>query len=277
MQASLKPEDGSATVEAERADGWHSVYDGTAKHLDPESVKVTVVNEGVKTEEAGVTTSSVTRELTEDEYKLEYSTSDHTSAGEIIVSINGNGNYKGTFEQKYTIDKRPLTVDTVTAEDKLYDANPYVIIKAVTPNYANLASGDKESEVVVDESKIQGIVESPNIGKYSKIQFADAPLSGDKGPNYCIDVEGEYPLSETIEITATGAPTLKVEGGEGFYDASPNFTDRFLHTVKASAATGVIDPDSYIYFCQSDEKPEIGNTEVWTVKAKLKPVQDKRG
>ena len=130
-----------------------------------------------------------------------------------------------------------------------YDGTPGV--KMLGIEFKGILPGD-EGEV---ELKTRGIVESANVGTYTEVTLANLELTGKKGGNYKVDLDGEakIKLSEPVEIwkkTPKEAPVTCT------HTISPTDGTKFLCTVEVPLDDGV----DYLFAMDSREKLEAGGT-----------------
>ena len=155
-------------------------------------------------------------ELVEGEdYTVSYSTDDRTNAGEIVVTIQGIGDFSGTVERTYSITPVQVTVNTQSAS-KVYDGTPLTapgeIVTLVNGETATLnTSSITEVGSIANDYEIvwNGTAKQSNytvvpgtIGTLT-ITPAGTPGSGDGGD----DGGTPTPLPTPDPGTTTPAPT----------------------------------------------------------------------
>lgn len=200
-----------------------------------------------------------------DEYEVTYSPEDFISAGEITVTVTGKGkNFEGSATAVYTVNKRPLTVTSVTAEDRVYDSTTNVKVVDIKVDMSGAIKGD-EADIEVNPENVIGLIPQPDVGEYYDIKFGDAPLAGAKGKNYCLDVTKSYPLTKAVKITQREAPTIKLDVANYVVSQNPDAPNTFICYIKVSGATAndIIDPKGKIMFCMDAENPDPENPDIW--------------
>lgn len=101
-------------------------------------------------QEPAVTVKQGETTLTEGtDYDVAYSTTDFTNAGTITVTITGKGNYTGTVETTYTIEKAPLTI---TASDQTITYGGSITQSTDNVTAAGLCGGDSLGGITLTAS-----------------------------------------------------------------------------------------------------------------------------
>jgi hypothetical protein len=232
------------------------VYDGTEFIPKPDAVVV----EGVY---ADKDTPGLLNPA--EDYEVTYSPEDFISAGEITVTVTGKGkNFEDSATAVYTVNKKPLTVTSVTAEDRIYDATTNVKVVDIKVDMTGAIKGD-EADIEVNPEAVIGLISQPDVGEYYDIKFGDAPLAGAKGKNYCLDVTKSYPLTKAVKITQREAPTIKLDVAKYVVSQNPDAPNTFTCYVNVTGATAndIIDPTGKIMFCMDVENPDPDDSTIW--------------
>lgn len=240
------------------------VYDGTA--YKPEVKSVTV--DGVNVNQDGTLGAL----KFDEEYEVSYFrgesvTDDFTSAGEITVTVTGKGrNFTDSASKIYTIQRKPLNVKSVKAEDRVYDTTKIVKITDIELDKAGIVPTDNEADVEVNPADVVATIAQPDVDSYYEVKFTEeTKLSGPKGHNYCLDVSKSYNLSTPVKITQHEAPAIKLDVVHYKVADNPDAPNTFICYIKVSGATAndVIDPNGKIFFCMDAENPDPENSAIW--------------
>ena len=120
--------------------------------------------------------------LTENtDYKVTYNTENFTNVATIKVTVEGVGNYAGTIGRTYQINKAPLTITGVTAENKDYDASTNATLNTENMQITGIVKDDQVT------ANATGKFADKNAGTRDvKISYA---LSGEGANNYRVDTD----------------------------------------------------------------------------------------
>jgi uncharacterized protein YjdB len=96
---------------------------GTSTDIEVSDLASLEYNAIPLTQTITVTNAGIGQKLTEDtDYTVSYA--NNTNAGTATVTITGKGvHYTGKIEKTFTITARPITIDSIKVEDKIYDGN----------------------------------------------------------------------------------------------------------------------------------------------------------
>lgn len=240
------------------------VYDGTAHKPEVKSVTV----DGVNVNQDGTLGAL----KYDEEYEVAYFrgesvTDDFTSAGEITVTVTGKGrNFTDSASKVYTIQRKPLNVKSVKAEDRVYDTTKVVKITDIVLDKAGIVPTDNEADVEVNPADVVATIAQPDVDSYYEVKFTEeTKLSGPKGHNYCLDVSKSYNLSTPVKITQHEAPAIKLDVADYKVADNPDAPNTFICYIKVSGATAndIIDPKGKIMFCMDAENPDPENPDIW--------------
>lgn len=160
-------------------------------------------------------------------------TKDYRSAGKIVYTIQGKGNYQGTAKTlEYEIEPKTITINPnsqIKISNKPYDGN----------NEFKLSGVEFNSEVIsADRSEVKlevGYVSSANVGKYDQITFDPKDLSGSKGSNYTFAKDAGLPLNPVVEIEQVKPEVRKPKASYVPNDAQ----NAFICTVEIDKQPGI--------------------------------------
>ena len=173
------------------------------------------------------------------DYTVSYS--DNTNAGTATVTVTGTGNYEGTPTARtvFSIAKKELTIEEVSASGRAYDGTAQVPITSVTLSGA--VPGD---DVSVDTSKLTGTIASPDVGTYSSVTLPALSLTGGKADCYSLNWSGgSIAANPEVAITKAAAPaaqtgTMDVRNGRA--DIYRYDLTRLLPTLDSGKTLGAV-------------------------------------
>ena len=184
-----------------------------------------------------------------------------TNAGTVTITVTGKGNYEGTVELPFVIERRPLKVANATAVGREYDGTDKVSITNIEFDQSlDFVLGHTKDDLNINYADLKGIISSSDVGDYSTITFADVPLGaeGEIGANYRLSGTDTCPLTDAIKITQRKAPVLSV-GGNYAVDMASEAKNTFVHTVEIKGATpeDILDPKSkvIVWMDADEDKP----------------------
>ena len=146
------------------------------------------------------------------EYEVSYSNSNggegnHTNAGTVTVTVSAkaDGNYTGTFESRFIIYPKQLTVAGVEVQNRIYDGTNRVRITGVS--LSGRAEGD---EAAVNTENLYGTVGGSDAGTYPSVSLPEMSLAGADKANYTL----ARLASANVEVTIGKAPALTPKSGD---------------------------------------------------------------
>ena len=188
------------------------------------------------------------------DYDVTYNTADFTNAGTITVTITGKGNYTGTVEKTYTIEKALLTI---TASNQTITYGGSITQGTGDVNAAGLCSGDRLDGITLTAS-------TANVPGGTIIPSA-AAIKNSSGE----DVTGNYAITYQTGVLTIGRAegTLTVPetsisknfgDGEFSLNCSTNGDGAISYTVSDSRdVTGASTGDTSIITVTPDGKVQI--------------------
>ncbi|MDY2956611.1 MAG: YDG domain-containing protein [Lachnospiraceae bacterium] len=112
-------------------------------------------------------------------------------AGTYTVTVTGKGNYGGSFNSTYTINKKQVTVLGIQAKNKIYDGN--------TDAELDFGSAHIDGKTETDNIILSavGTFDSAEVGMNKHVNIKDISLSGPSADNYSLAPTGqqEYALA----------------------------------------------------------------------------------
>ena len=174
------------------------------------------------------------------DYTVTYS--GNTNAGTAKVTILGAGNYSGSVEKSFIIEKAALTIASATFADKIYDGKDTATVTGVT--FDGLKNG--ETLTLGTDFTATGAFHQENVGENVAADVTVTLSSTDKANNYrltaaTLENAGSAnitPVQTTLELTAKDAVYTGLA-----YDAE----------TKLTASANVENPDiTYTYYADSN-------------------------
>ena len=218
------------------------------------------------------TASAETPAIESDCYEIKYV--DNINAGIATITLTGREDqgYTGTYVKKFKINPKKVTVNSITANDKVYDGTTNATLNLDNKvNIDGLIASDK-GEVSVTAT---GTFADENAGEKKPVTISDITLSGAKSKNYTLNTDGsqknttatisQLPLAiKWNEITSfvydgkehevTASITNKVENDEVILQYTDNKkTNVGMYTAKI---TGIAGADSANYVLGEDTQKE---------------------
>ncbi len=162
------------TLENGEVSGIEENYDYAGKPLTPEPSVSLILTEG----------GTLTTLVKGTDYDVTYSTSAYTVGTVVTVKVTGKGNYAGSVEKSFTIQKATLGFEVNEDENGYtYSGNP----QGPTASFTNVAESDKERVKPTLTYKGRGstvyaesAVKPTNAGTYTLV----ISIAGDDYPNY---------------------------------------------------------------------------------------------
>ena len=161
-------------------------------------------------------------------------TLDMTNAGTYYVKVTGVNNFKGSVVKEFTINKRPLKIQTVGTFSKVYDAKTPVLAIVVTEG----ATQNVVTEGLQNSETLAGIQHNPLSTPDDGLGTLTLKLSTENAVNqgtYTIKVSGDKPASQMFKnymptYVNTGSYTInkrklniKINDGSRAYDEEDPF------------------------------------------------------
>ena len=140
--------------------------------------------------------------------------SDNTNAGTAKVVITGKGNYSGTAEQTFTIDKKPVTVTSgITAVDREYNGTTAVELNCTKAVFGGLIDGDNLTVAAT------GTMADAHAGSNKEVTISGLTLGGTSAGNYVLAENGNQ-TTTTVNISKQAATALTLTAKNAVYTAA---------------------------------------------------------
>lgn len=134
------------------------------------------------------------------DYKLTYK--NNINAGTATVTITGIGEYSGTIDMTFNIEKRTLTPVAATVENRQYDGTTRVNVTAVELN--GVAEGDTAA---ITTENLQGTLNSANAGTYTEVTLQNLSLVNNEKNNYTL-YQSNITLPTEVTIGKADVPAV---------------------------------------------------------------------
>lgn len=154
-----------------------------------------------------------TKVLTADtDYTAVYS--DNTNAGTAKVVITGKGNYSGTAEQTFTINKKPVTVTSgIAAVNREYNGTTAVELDCTKAVFGGLIDGDNLTVAAT------GTMKDAHAGSTKEVTISGLTLGGTSAGNYVLAGNGNQ-TTTTVNISKQAATALTLTAKNAVYTAA---------------------------------------------------------
>ena len=154
-----------------------------------------------------------TKVLTADtDYTAVYS--NNTNAGTAKVVITGKGNYSGTAEQTFTINKKPVTVTSgITAVDREYNSTNVVELDCTKAVFGGLIDGENLTVAAT------GAMADAHAGSNKEVTISGLTLGGTSADNYVLAENGNQ-TTTTVNISKQAATALTLTAKNAVYTAA---------------------------------------------------------
>ena len=140
--------------------------------------------------------------------------SNNTNAGTAKVVITGKGNYSGTAEQTFTINKKPVTVTSgITAKDREYNSTNVVELDCTKAVFDGLIAGDNLTVAAT------GAMADAHAGSNKKVTISGLTLDGTSAGNYVLAENGNQ-TTTTVNISKQAATALTLTAKNAVYTAA---------------------------------------------------------
>lgn len=140
--------------------------------------------------------------------------SNNTNAGTAKVVITGKGNYSGTAEQTFTINKKPVTVTSgITAKDREYNSTNVVELDCTKAVFDGLIAGDNLTVAAT------GAMADAHAGSNKKVTISGLTLGGTSAGNYVLAENGNQ-TTTTVNIRKQAATALTLTAKNAVYTAA---------------------------------------------------------
>ncbi len=165
----------------------------------------TCVYDGTKKEPAITVTDSQGNPVRKDgNYNVFFENNVNASTKAIVeIRALDGGNYTGSWSKFFTIEQRPLSIKSVTAQDRDYDGTNVVRITDIQLN-GICTQDNTEDDVSIDASGFTGNLPASDAKTYSTITFPEDTsftLSGSGASNYKLsNPSGSVTLSKDVTI-----------------------------------------------------------------------------
>lgn len=154
-----------------------------------------------------------TKVLTADtDYTAVYS--NNTNAGTAKVVITGKGNYSGTAEQTFTINKKPVTVTSgIAAVNREYNGTTVVELDCTKAVFGGLIDGDNLTVAAT------GTMKDAHAGSTKEVTISGLTLGGTSAGNYVLAETGNQ-ATTTVNISKQAATALTLTAKNAVYTAA---------------------------------------------------------
>ena len=154
-----------------------------------------------------------TKVLTADtDYTAVYS--NNTNAGTAKVVITGKGNYSGTAEQTFTINKKPVTVTSgIAAVNREYNGTTVVELDCTEAVFDGLIAGDNLTVAAT------GAMADGHAGNDKEVTISGLTLGGTSAGNYVLAENGNQSKT-TVNISKQAATALTLTAKNAVYTAA---------------------------------------------------------
>lgn len=154
-----------------------------------------------------------TKVLTADtDYTAVYS--NNTNAGTAKVVITGKGNYSGTAEQTFTINKKQIAVTSgITAKSRQYNGETAVELDCTEAVFDGLIAGDNLTVAAT------GAMADGHAGNDKEVTISGLTLGGTSAGNYVLAENGNQ-TTTTVNISKQAATALTLTAKNAVYTAA---------------------------------------------------------
>lgn len=143
------------------------------------------------------------------DYTAEYS--NNTNAGNAKVVVTGKGNYSGTAEQTFTINKKQVTVTSgITAVDREYNGETTVELDCTKAVFDGVVNNDALTVTAV------GTMETADAAQGKKVAISGLTLGGTSAGNYVLAETGNQ-TATTVNISKKTATELTLTAKDAAY------------------------------------------------------------
>jgi len=142
-------------------------------------------------------------------YTVSYS--NNTNAGTATVTVSGKGNYTGTKNASFTIQKAPLTITA-----KSYTIDQYADLPAFEVEYSGFVNGEDESVLITQPLLTCDADNSETVGTY------DITPSGASATNYSFSY-----VKGTLTVNAVDNITIAMNAGAGKPRSMVGYSSKF--------------------------------------------------
>ena len=169
------------------------------------------------------------------DYTVEYK--DNIDAGQAKIIITGIGNYEGSIERTFTIDKADISTASATVSALKYTGTSQVADPVVTFNSKKLTAGT---------DYISDITSQTNIGTYDYILTGTGNFTGTLTGDYVINAAEANDLSYALSCqsyTYTGSefkPTVTVKYGSITLASSRDYDIAYSNNTNAGTANVLV-------------------------------------
>ena len=129
------------------------------------------------------TASAETPAIESDCYEIKYLYNINAGRAKITLTGREAKGYTGTYEKEFTINPKKVTVNSITANDKVYDGTTNATLNV---EIKGLIDSDK-NEI---SATATGAFEDKKAGKNKKVTISSINLSGAKSGNYTLNTDG---------------------------------------------------------------------------------------
>lgn len=114
-------------------------------------------------------------------YRNNVNAAESTASRAPTVTVTGKGGYTGTASKTFTINKKPVTVSGLTAEDKVYDGTTAATLDCLSATITGRVDGDD-----VTVASATGTFDNKNVGTDIPVAISNITLGGADVGNYVL-------------------------------------------------------------------------------------------
>ncbi len=152
-----------------------------------------------------------------EDYTVSYSNNvnaaESTAASAPTVTVTGKGGYTGTASKTFTINKKPVTVSGITAEDRVYDGTTAATLVTTAATFGGICEGDTLAVTAT------GAFANANAGENKTVNISNITLGGASAANYVLATDGQQE-SATASITGIQVYIDGVAASDKTYDGT---------------------------------------------------------
>ena len=155
--------------------------------------------------------------VTENDYEMVYESNVSATDSGASVTLTFKNNFFCNTQKvlNFVINKAPITISGITANNKTYDGSDDASLNAENVIYTGVVQADKEN-LYLDISALSGTFDDKNVGTGKTVIIAGLTLAGDATKNYELASTGQQ-ANTTADITAREVTITWSPAGEAKY------------------------------------------------------------